>query len=276
MFTLNCKGKILSLEKPVVMGILNITNDSFYKGFLHDTETEITGKVAAMLSTGAMIIDVGGQSTRPGATRITANEEMDRVIPVIQKMMMQFPEAIISIDTFYATVANQAVAAGASIVNDISAGNLDENMISTVAALNVPYICMHMQGEPETMQKAPQYEDVCREVLDFFIQKIEMLEKAGIKDIIVDPGFGFGKSLQHNYTLLKNLSIFTILGKPILAGLSRKGMIYKPLGVTAEEALNGTTAAHMLALQHRANILRVHDVSEAMQAIAIYELYQAS
>lgn len=276
MFTLNCKGKILSLQEPVVMGILNITDDSFYKGYLQNSEEEIIGRVAAMITEGAAIIDIGGQSTRPGAARVSAAEESARVLPVIEKLKARFPDTVFSIDTFYAAVAKQAVNTGASIVNDISAGNLDEAMIVTVAGLKVPYICMHMQGEPATMQKDPKYDDVCREVLDFFIQKVSACEKAGIHDIIIDPGFGFGKTLQHNYKLLKDLSIFDILNKPILAGVSRKGMIYKPLGITADEALNGTTAVHSFALQNGARILRVHDVKEAMQAIALYKLYRDS
>lgn len=274
MFTLNCKGKILSLEQPVVMGILNITDDSFYKGYLHEGENEIVGKVAAMITEGASIIDIGGQSTRPGAIRISSNEEMDRVLPVIEKIASQFPDAILSIDTFYSDVASKAVEAGASLVNDISAGNLDESMISTIAELKVPYVCMHMQGEPATMQKDPRYADVCKEVLDFFIQKTDECKKAGILDVIIDPGFGFGKTIEHNYTLLKHLSIFRMLHKPILAGVSRKGMIYKPLDISAEEALNGTTVVNTLALQNGANILRVHDVKEAMQAIRIHNLYK--
>lgn len=274
MFTLNCKGKIVSLERPIVMGILNITGDSFYKGYLHDNDELIISRVAAMLTEGATIIDIGGQSTRPGSDRISADEETSRVLPVIHKLTARFPEIIISIDTYYASVAKEAVLAGASLVNDISAGNLDAAMIPTVASLKLPYICMHMQGEPKTMQEHPHYDNVCREVLDFFITKTNECVKAGITDVIIDPGFGFGKTIEHNYTLLKNLSIFKMLEKPILAGLSRKGMVYKPLGSTADEALNGTTVVNTLALHNGADILRVHDVKQAMETIRLYELYQ--
>jgi dihydropteroate synthase len=275
MFTLNCKGKILSLEQPVVMGILNITADSFYKGYLNDSDELIISRVAAMLTEGAAIIDIGSQTTKPGADRIAASEEADRVLPVIEKIMQQFPGIVISVDTFYASVASYAVQSGASIVNDISAGKFDEAMIGTVAKLKVPYICMHMQGEPKTMQQDPQYDDICRELLDFFISKTDECVKAGIHDVIIDPGFGFGKNMEHNYTLLKNLSIFNMLNKPILAGLSRKGMIYKPLGITANDALNGTTVVNTLALQNGAHILRVHDVKEAVEAIKLFRLYNA-
>ena len=276
MHTLNCKGKIVSLQKPVVMGILNITPDSFYKGYLQLADEEILSMAANMMAQGAAIIDIGGQSTRPGSRIIPDGEEAGRVIPVIEKIAKHFPQAILSIDTYYASVARAAVEAGAHIVNDISAGNMDSEMIQTVAALKVPYICMHMQGTPQTMQVNPQYGNVTREVLDFFIQKKEECRLAGIHDVIIDPGFGFGKITQHNFRLLKEMAVFQMLDRPLLAGLSRKGMIYKTLGTDAAQALNGTTVLNTLALQNGANILRVHDVKEAKEAIDLYEHYKSA
>jgi dihydropteroate synthase len=274
MFTLNCRGKIITVEKPLVMGILNITPDSFYEGHIQKTENELLGMAAQMLQDGADIIDVGGQSTRPGSMQITATEEMDRVLPVIELIKKHFTETIISVDTFYSSVAKAAVMAGAGIINDISSGDMDDAMLDTVAALNTPYICMHMQGMPQTMQLQPQYNNVVTDVLDYFIAKKEQCKKAGITDVIIDPGFGFGKTIQHNFSLLKNLRAFSILNNPVLAGLSRKSTIYKTLGTTAGEALNGTTVLNTLALQNGASILRVHDVNEAKEAITLFEAYK--
>lgn len=276
MHTLNCKGKILSLEKPVVMGIVNITPDSFYKGYLQEKEEEILSVTAGMITNGAAIIDIGGQSTRPGSDVISAAEEADRVLPCIEKIHKNFPDTILSIDTYYSTVAKAAVDAGAHIVNDISAGEMDKEMLTVVASLKVPYICMHMQGMPQTMQVNPQYDDVTKEVLDFFIQKTAACRLAGIHDVIIDPGFGFGKTTAHNFSLLKNLAVFKMLDKPILAGLSRKGMIYKTLGTDAGHALNGTTVLNTIALLNGANILRVHDAKEAREAVELTELYKTS
>ena len=276
MHTLNCKGKLLSLEKPVVMGILNITPDSFYKGYLEYSDDAVISIAANLVNNGATIIDVGGQSTRPGSSIVSASEEMERVIPWIKKIHKNFPDTFISIDTYYAAVAKAAVEAGAHIVNDISGGNLDEAMINTVASLKVPYICMHMQGTPQTMQLHPQYENVVQEVLDYFIQKKEECRQAGIMDMVIDPGFGFGKTTAHNFSLLKNISIFKMLGLPILAGLSRKGMVYKTLGTDADHALNGTTVLNTLALQNGANIIRVHDAKEAKEAIKLLEHYNSA
>ena len=276
MYTLNCKGKLLSLEKPVVMGILNATPDSFYKGYLQNSREEILKLVEKMLTEGAGIIDIGGQSTRPGSQRISAAEETDRVIPLIELLQKHFAEAIFSIDTYHGSVATAAVQAGASIVNDISAGTMDEKMIPAVAALNVPYICMHIKGTPETMQQQAVYDDVVKEVLDFFITKTEECRLAGINDVIIDPGFGFAKTITHNFTLLKNLSVFKMLNRPILAGLSRKSTIYKTLGITVEEALNGTTVLNTIALMNGANILRVHDVKEAREAVELVKFYNKS
>jgi dihydropteroate synthase len=276
MYTLNCKGKLLSLEKPVVMGILNATNDSFYKGYLESSSDELITLVGQMLEQGAGIIDIGGQSTRPGSLRISAEDEAGRVVPLIEILNKRFPGIIISIDTYYAAVAAAAVDAGARIVNDISAGNMDQNMIETVAGLKVPYICMHMKGTPETMQQEAVYEDILREVLDFFIAKTEECRAAGIHDVIVDPGFGFAKTIRQNFTLLRNLRTFEMLERPLLAGLSRKSTIYKTLGTTAEEALNGTTVLNTIALLNGANILRVHDPREAKEAVELVAAYSNS
>ncbi|MBL0146459.1 MAG: dihydropteroate synthase [Chitinophagaceae bacterium] len=226
MFTLNCKGKLLVLDTPIIMGIINATPDSFYKGNLDD---DILGIAAKMIEDGATILDIGGQSTKPKSITLSAKEELARVMPFIKKIAAAFPQTIISIDTFYSEVAIEAVNAGASIVNDISAGNMDSKMLSTVARLNVPYVCMHMQGTPASMQVNPTYQNVSKEILEFFISKLEECKNAGVKDVIIDPGFGFGKTIEHNYSLLKNLPVFSMLDKPILAGLSRKSMIYKPL-----------------------------------------------
>jgi dihydropteroate synthase len=273
MFTLNCKGKLLTIEQPLVMGIINATPDSFYKGDLPAGLEEIVVQVGKMTSEGASIIDIGGQSTRPGSERISASEEIQRVIPVIDSILTTYPQTIISIDTYHSEVALAAIKAGASIVNDISAGSLDPEMIHCVSSLKVPYICMHMKGSPEHMQNNPTYDDLIKEVLDFFIDKIEQCKKAGIKDIIIDPGFGFGKTIQQNFILLKQLSVFKMLDKPILAGLSRKSMVYKTLNVDVTAALNGSTVLHTIALQQGASILRVHDVKEAMQAVTLFTAF---
>jgi dihydropteroate synthase len=273
MRSINCKGKLISLDVPLVMGIINATPDSFYKGDLPAGKDGMLQLAAKMLADGAAILDIGGMSTKPGSEAISANEEMERLIPVIENVHKQFPDAIISADTYVSEVAKAAVAAGASLVNDVSGGELDRDMISTVAALRVPYICMHMKGTPATMQEHAHYEDVTKEVLDYFIQKIDECKKAGIKDVIIDPGFGFAKNAAQNFTLLKNLAVFKMLDRPILAGLSRKKTIYSTLGITAAEALNGTTVLNTLAVQNGANILRVHDVKEAVEAVKLMEAY---
>jgi dihydropteroate synthase len=273
MYTLNCKGKLLVIDKPLVMGIINATPDSFYEHHLQKGMDAIIALADKMISEGAGILDIGGQSTRPGSGRISAEEEMERVVPVIQLLVEKYPEIILSIDTYHSKVAAAAVNAGVAIVNDVSAGNMDKDMLTTVAALKVPYICMHMKGEPDNMQKMAQYNDVVKEVLDFFIEKIAQCTKAGIKDLIIDPGFGFGKTIQHNFKLLKNMTVFEMLDKPILAGLSRKGTIYKTLGITAVEALNGTTVLNTMALLNGASIIRVHDVREAREAIQLFDIY---
>lgn len=273
MFSLNCKGKLLLIDKPLVMGILNITPDSFYEASRQQTNEEILVQATKMINEGADIIDVGGQSTRPGSKRISVKEELQRVLPAVEIILKNFPDAIISVDTYQSKVAEECVKAGASIINDISAGNMDSDMIPAVAKMQVPYICMHIKGTPENMQENAAYENVTREVLDFFILKIDECKRAGINDVIIDAGFGFGKTISHNFTLLKELPAFAMLQKPILAGLSRKSTIYKTLGVSAGEALNGTTVLNTLALHNGANILRVHDVKEAKEAIVLYHQY---
>lgn len=269
MFTLNCRGRLLSLETPVVMGIINTTPDSFYGGSRRQGEEELLSRAAQMLSDGASILDLGGQSTRPGSEQVGEEEELRRVLPAIKAIAARFPEAIISIDTFYASVATAAVEAGASIVNDVSAGTIDPELLPAVAKLNVPYVLMHMKGHPQTMQQNPVYDNVVTEVFDFLSFRIRELELMGIKDIIVDPGFGFGKTISHNFELLRNLSYFRHLDRPLMTGLSRKGTIYKTLNITPEEALNGTTVLHTIALMNGAAILRVHDVREAVEAVKL-------
>lgn len=268
-FSINCKGKLLSLKTPVVMGILNTTPDSFFDGGKYNSIDFALKQTEKMLNEGASIIDIGGYSSRPGADNIEAQEELDRVIPVIEKINKTFKEVIISIDTFRAKVALEAVNAGASIVNDISAGDDDPDMVATVAALGVSYIAMHKQGNSKTMQLNPTYNGVTTDVLDYFIKKIQLLRQAGIKDVIIDPGFGFGKNRQHNYSLLKNLAAFKMLDCPILAGMSRKRMINEVLNISSIDALNGTTVVNTIALLNGANILRVHDVKEAVEAVKI-------
>lgn len=257
------------------MGIINVTPDSFYTGSRNPTTGEALGKAEQMISEGALILDVGGQSTRPGSNKLNASEEAERVLPVVEAINQQFPQTIISVDTFYASVAEQAIQAGASMINDISGGILDKAMLATVAKLKVPYICMHIKGTPETMQQNTVYENVTRELLDYFIQRMDVCKKAGINDIIIDPGFGFGKTSTHNFELLRNLSLFKMFEKPVLAGLSRKSTIYKTLGITAEEALNGTTVMNTLALIKGANILRVHDVKEAVETVKLVNHFAA-
>lgn len=273
MFTINCKGKLLLIEKPLVMGILNITEDSFYAGSRTQNPDSIKSKATQMISEGADIIDIGAQSTRPGSIRISAAEELKKLLPAIEMLLNLYPEIIISVDTYHSQVAREAISAGASIVNDISSGEMDKNMISTVASLEVPYICMHMKGVPETMEYQSNYEDVTKEILDYFIKKTDECKRAGISDVIIDPGFGFGKNISQNLLLLKNLSVFKILEKPILAGLSRKSSIYKTLHISADESLNGTSVLNTIALENGASILRVHDVKEAKQVIDLVAAY---
>ena len=273
MYTLNCSGRLLVMDKPWVMGIINATPDSFYKESRKQHIDEIMQLAEKMITEGANIIDIGGQSTRPGSERIGVQEETDRTAPAIERIMQHFPDAIVSIDTYSSDVAKAGVKAGASMVNDISSGDMDEAMIPVVAALRTPYICMHMQGTPDTMQKDPQYENVSLTVLDYLAAKVDQCRKAGMDDIIIDPGFGFGKTIAHNFALLQSLPALQIIKRPVMVGLSRKSTIYKTLHITAEEALNGTTVLHTIALMNGANILRVHDVRAAKEAIDLFMAY---
>lgn len=268
--TLNLRGRLMDLSEPKVMGILNVTPDSFYKESRTNTEKDILTKAEKMLREGASLLDVGGYSSRPGAEDISETEETQRISKAIQLLVKEFPEAILSIDTFRSAVAKTAVAEGAALINDISGGSLDKKMFETVAELRVPYVLMHMQGTPQTMSSLTNYNNLMKEVMEYFHQKISALQQLGVNDIILDPGFGFAKTTEQNFTLLNHLDQFKLLGKPLLAGLSRKSMIWKTLHTSAEEALNGTTALNMTALLRGASILRVHDVKEAMEAIKLY------
>ncbi len=276
MFTLNCRGRLLVIDQPIVMGIINVTPNSFYIGSRHQTIDAVLKQAEKMLIEGAAILDIGGQSTRPGSESIGSAVELQRVMPAVEAIVKRFPEAYISIDTYHSEVAKTTVEAGAVIVNDISSGDIDSGMIETVAFLKVPYIAMHMKGTPETMQQNAAYENVTCEVLDYFIKKVEQCRLAGIHDVIVDVGFGFAKTISHNFQLLKDLSIFRMLEKPLLIGLSRKSTIYKTLGTSADKALNGTTVLNTIGLIGGANILRVHDVREAREAIKLIAAYQSS
>jgi dihydropteroate synthase len=274
MLSINCKGKLISFEKPVVMGIINMTPDSFYAGSRKRELDAVVQAAGQMMDEGATFIDIGGQSTRPGSKRVSAAEEGDRVIYAVEAIKKAFPQAIISIDSFYSDVVRAAVHAGASIVNDVSACSIDPELAPTVASLQVPYVLMHMKGDPQTMQLNPVYDNVVLEVFDELNKKMNTLIQAGIKDIIIDPGFGFGKTIAHNLQLLSGLSFLQQLNKPILVGLSRKATIYKSLGITPEEALNGTTVLNTISLMNGASILRVHDVRAAVEAIHLTSLYQ--
>ncbi len=255
----------------MVMGILNATPDSFYnKGRDSGTE-ELLRHAEKMLKDGAAILDIGGVSTKPGSPIIEVQQELDRILPAIEAIHKQFPDAWLSCDTYSAQVAKQAVQAGVDIINDVSSGSIDKLMLQTVAALKVPYIAMHMQGIPETMQVNPQYDDALKEVRDYLKDICDQCNEAGVVDVIIDPGFGFGKTVAHNFELLKGLHTFRLLGRPVLAGISRKSMVCKPIKVSPEHALNGTTALHIVALQQGANILRVHDVKEAVEVITLFE-----
>ena len=271
--TLQSKGRLLDISQPVVMGILNATPDSFYNRGQDSDADSLLRNAEKMLNDGAAILDIGGASTKPGATLIDFDEELTRIIPAITAIHKRFPDAWLSVDTYNAATAKEAVAAGASIINDVSSGRFDDTMIKTIAALKVPYIAMHMQGTPETMQQNPQYENAVTEVRNYLLDICTQCSNAGITDIIIDPGFGFGKTVEHNFQLLNSLHTFRMLGKPILAGISRKSMVCKPLHVNPEHALNGSTALHMVALQQGANILRVHDVKEAMEVIKLYQQF---
>ena len=269
-YTINVGGKLMDLSEPQVMGILNITPDSFYSESRKNTEEEIVGRVNAILAEGGSIIDVGAYSSRPGADNISAEEEKDRLRGALQILRRTAPEAVVSVDTFRADVARMCVEEyGVQIINDISGGQLDSQMFETVAALGVPYVLMHMKGNPQTMQQEPHYEDLLTEMLQYFGSKVQRLHELGVKDIILDPGFGFAKTMDHNYELMNRLQDLSVLELPILVGVSRKSMIYKLLDGTPEGALNGTSVLNTLALLKGASILRVHDVKAAVEVVQI-------
>lgn len=267
--TLNCKGKLIDITDPKVMGILNVTPDSFYDGAAYPNDTAILSAVENMLLEGATFIDIGGYSSRPGADEVSLKDELKRVIPTIQLVLKEFPECLISVDTFQSKVAAESIAAGAALINDISAGQLDPNMMQTVGELGVPYIMMHMKGTPKTMKDLTQYDDLIKDINFYFSQRLAEARSYQIKDLIIDPGFGFAKTRSQNFELLKKLEHLKISDVPILIGLSRKSMIYKTLLTTSDEALNGTTALNTIALIKGANILRVHDVKEALECIKL-------
>tara|TARA_B100000795_G_scaffold256026_1_gene228148 strand:+ start:5614 stop:6447 length:834 start_codon:yes stop_codon:yes gene_type:complete len=269
--TINCKGTLIDLAKPRVMGIINITPDSFYDGGVTTSKPLVLQQASRMLEDGATFLDLGGYSSRPDATDVSEEEEITRVVPAIKAIIKEFPDALISIDTFRANVAKKAIHAGACIVNDISAGNIDKSMLALIGAAQVPYIMMHMRGTPQTMKTLTEYQDITKEVLFYFSERLAAARSHNINDIVVDPGFGFAKTTAQSFELLNHLELFETLQTPMLAGISRKSMIYKTLDISAKEALNGTTALHMIALQKGANILRVHDVKQALECIKLFE-----
>ena len=272
--TINCKGQLVDLSTPKVMGILNVTPNSFFDGGKYKNESEMLSKVGKMLSEGATFIDVGAYSSKPSTEFVSEEEELQRIVPIINLILEYYPETLISIDTFRSDVAKVCIENGAAIINDISAGNLDDNMLETIAKYNVPYIMMHMRGTPQTMQAMTSYENIVKEILFYFSERIAQARSHGINDLIVDPGFGFAKTLEQNYEVLQKMELFEILELPLLAGVSRKSMIYKTLHSTAEEALNGTTVLNTIALTKGAKILRVHDVKEAMECVTLFNKIQ--
>jgi len=272
--TINCKGKLVDLSTPKVMGILNVTPDSFYDGGFYKDESKIINQVQKMLDDGATFIDVGAYSSKPNADEVSQEEELLRILPTLKLLVKQFPNSIISVDTFRAEVAKQCVENGAALINDISAGHLDNTMLETIAKLQVPYIMMHMLGTPQTMQEHANYNNILKEVLFYFSERIVAARALGIKDLIIDPGFGFAKTLEQNFELLNQLEGFNIADMPLLVGVSRKSMIYKTLNTTADKALNGTTALNMVALQKGAKILRVHDVKEAVECVTLFNQFK--
>jgi dihydropteroate synthase len=274
--SINCGGQLISLAEPKVMGILNCTPDSFFSESRVGSDRELVNNAKRMLEHGATFIDIGGQSTRPGAEQVSVDEELKRVVPAIKLLLTEFPTALISVDTFYAEVAKQAIDAGAIMVNDVSAGMVDPNMFEEVAKLKVPYVLMHNRGKALANQEAPQYNHLVLDIIQFFAEKVKDLTQWGIPDVILDPGFGFGKSLEQNYALLQQLKQFQILELPLLVGVSRKSMVQRVLDVDASNALNGTSAIHMIALERGARILRVHDVKEAVECIKIFNFARKS
>ena len=273
---INIKGNLLDLNKPKIMGILNVTPDSFFDGGLYNTEKKVDIQVTKMIEDGMDILDVGGYSSRPGAKEISINEEIDRVIPVVKFIRKTYPELILSVDTFRSEVARNCLDLGIDIINDISAGCIDKNILDVVAEYNCPYIMMHMKGTPQTMQINPEYENLIKELLIYFAKRIYLAREKGIIDIIVDPGFGFGKTLDHNYTIIKKIENFKLLDLPILVGISRKSFITKQLDIDKKDSLNATTALNMYFLEKNINILRVHDVKEAKECIMLHEKIKSS
>jgi dihydropteroate synthase len=274
MWTLNTRGKLLTIDRPVIMGILNRTEDSFYSSSRVTDDDVLMRQAGRLLDEGADWLDIGGQSTRPGAELVGEEEELRRVVGAIARLRREWPDVVLSVDTWHSRVAALAVEAGAGIVNDVSGGALDPAMLETVGRLRVPYVCMHMKGTPGTMNREAHYENVVTTVLDYFIARIDACRRAGIYDVILDPGFGFAKTAVHNFQILHHLSLLRICGKPLLVGVSRKSTIYRTLGLTANEALNGSTVLHTLGLLNGANILRVHDPKEAREAVTLLEAYQ--
>ncbi|RLD84319.1 MAG: dihydropteroate synthase [Bacteroidetes bacterium] len=271
MKSINCKGKLIDLADPKVMGILNLTPDSFYDGGKYKSEKDILQQTEKMISEGATFIDIGAYSSRPGAIHISEEEELSRLLPVLELILQNFPNLLISIDTFRSNVAKIVIETGACMINDISAGNLDDNMFKTIASLQVPYIIMHMKGNPKNMQTNVDYNNLINDIIYYFSKKINELRALNINDVIIDVGFGFSKTIDQNYELLSNLNLFKNLELPILTGVSRKSMLYKFLNITSNEALNATSIANTIALQQGSNILRVHDVKEAIETIKIIE-----
>jgi dihydropteroate synthase len=268
--TINCKGQLIDLSIPKVMGILNVTPNSFFDGGKYTNEDEIIAQVGKMIANGATFIDIGAYSSKPSAEFVAEEEEIARIVPVIQLILKHFPEALLSIDTFRAEVAKASIENGASIINDIAAGELDDKMFDVIAHYNVPYIMMHMRGNPQTMQSLTQYDDIVKEILFYFSEKVKKARSLGINDLILDPGFGFAKTTDQNYEVLQKMELFNVLELPVLAGVSRKSMIYKTLNNTAQEALNGTTVLNTIALTKGAKILRVHDVKEAIECLTLF------
>ncbi|SHG23573.1 dihydropteroate synthase [Flavobacterium defluvii] len=267
---INCKGELLDLSIPKVMGILNVTPNSFFDGGKYKNEDEIISQVDKMLSEGATFIDIGAYSSKPSAEFVSEQEEIDRIVPVIELILSHFPKALLSIDTFRAEVAKVSIENGAAIINDIAAGELDDKMFDVIAKYNVPYIMMHMRGNPQTMQSLTQYDDIVKEILFYFSEKVQQARALGINDLILDPGFGFAKTTDQNYEVMQKMELFNVLELPVLAGISRKSMIYKTLDITPQEALNGTTFLNTIALTKGAKILRVHDVKEAVECVALF------
>ncbi|MFH6994046.1 dihydropteroate synthase [Flavobacterium sp. FlaQc-48] len=267
---INCKGELIDLSIPKVMGILNVTPNSFFDGGKYKNEDEIISQVDKMVSEGAAFIDIGAYSSKPSAEFVSEQEEIDRIVPAIELILKHFPEALLSIDTFRAEVAKASIESGAAIINDIAAGELDDKMFDVIAKYNVPYIMMHMRGNPQTMQSLTHYDDIVKEMLFYFSEKVNKARNLGINDLILDPGFGFAKTTDQNYEVLQKTELFNLLGLPVLAGVSRKSMIYKTLNNTAQEALNGTTVLNTIALTKGAKILRVHDVKEAVECVTLF------